>query len=74
MVAELSDQQINDAIDRALRVLRLRSSVAYNRMVTLMEMRPNVSTYVLSNRKLGYHKITDIMAVYRLPSSFLTAD
>lgn len=73
MVAELSDQQINDAIDRALRVLRLRSSVAYNRMVTLMEMRPNVSTYVLSNRKLGYHKITDIMAVYRLPSSFLTA-
>lgn len=72
-VVELTDQQVNDAVDRAIRVLRSRSSVAYNRMVMLMEMKKNMGRYILSNRRLGYHKIADIMQIYRLPSSFLTA-
>lgn len=72
-VVELSEMQINDCIDSALRTLRLYASVSTDKKVTLMELIPSQSTYTLSNRRLGYHKITEILQIHRLPSAFLTA-
>lgn len=70
---ELSEMQINDCIDSALRTLRLYASVSTDKKVLLMELIPSQSTYTLSNRRLGYHKITEILQIHRLPSAFLTA-
>lgn len=72
-VVELTEMQLNDCIDSALRTLRLYASVSTDKKVMLMELVPHQSTYVLSNRRLGYHKITEILQIHRLPSSFLTA-
>lgn len=72
-VVELSEAQLNDCVDSALRTLRLYSSVSVDKKVMLMELVPNQSVYLLSNRKLNYHKITQILQIHRLPSAFLTA-
>lgn len=72
-VVELTESQLNDCVDSALRTLRLYSSVSVDKKVMLMELVPNQSVYLLSNRKLNYHKITQILQIHRLPSAFLTA-
>ena len=72
-VVELTEAQFNDCVDSALRTLRLYSSVSVDKKVMLMELTPNQSVYLLSNRKLNYHKITQILQIHRLPSAFLTA-
>lgn len=72
MIVELTNDQINDAIDRALRVLRTQTSVAYHRKVGFMEMKPRTNSYIMSNKKYGYDKIVDFMKIYRLNSSFMS--
>ena len=72
-VVELTDAQLNDCVDSALRTLRTYSSVSTNKQVMLMEIKPNQSSYILSNKRLNYHKITDVLQIHRLPSAFLTA-
>ena len=70
---ELTDDQIHDAIDAAIRVLRTKTSVAYTRKVGFLELQPYQTLYILSNKKYGHDKIVSIMKIIRLPSSFLTA-
>lgn len=72
-VVELTEAHLNDCVDAALRTLRLYSTVSKDKKVFLMEFLPRESKYILSNRRLGYHTIIDVLQVYRLPSSFLTA-
>lgn len=70
---ELTDDQIHDAIDAALRVLRTKTSVAYTRKIGFLEVQPYQTLYILSNKQYGHDKIVTIMKILRLPSSFLTA-
>lgn len=70
---ELTDDQIHDAIDAALRVLRTKTSVAYTRKIGFLEVLPYQNLYIMSNKRYGYDKIVSIMKILRLPSSFLTA-
>ncbi len=72
VVVELTDDQINAAIDRALRVIRTNTSAAYHRRVGFMQMKARTNNYIMSNKKAGYDKIVDFMKIYRLNSSFMS--
>lgn len=70
---EVTKQQLDSAITRALEVLRQRSSIAYKRGFFFMQIKQNEQKYFLTNKIQGMHKIVDIMGVYRMNSAFLAS-
>lgn len=70
---ELTKEQIDYAIDRAVAELRQRSGLAYKRGFFFMSLKPNEQRYFLTNKISGMNKIVDVIGVYRLTSSFLSS-
>lgn len=70
---ELTQQQMDYAINRALQELRARSSIAYKRGFFFMSIKQNEQKFFLTNKISGQNKIVDIMGIYRLTSSFLSS-
>lgn len=70
---ELTPEQINSAIDKALMVFRQRSSGAYKHGFFFMSIPSEQQKFVLTNKIQGMNKIVDILGIYRLTSSFLSS-
>lgn len=69
---ELSKQQFDYAIDRAIKSLRKRSGMAYKRGFYFMDFEAGQQHYPLTDKKRGFNKITSILKIHRVRSSFLS--
>lgn len=70
---ELTQEQIDYAISRALGVLRQQSGIAYKRGFFFMAIPPNEQRFFLTNKISGMNKIVDVLGVYRMTSAFLAS-
>lgn len=70
---ELTKEQMDYAVSRALSELRSRSSIAYKRGFFFMAIKGNEQRFFLTNKISGMNKIVDILGVYRLTSAFLSS-
>ena len=70
---ELTQEQVNYAIDHAISILRQRTGVAYKRGFFFMAIKPNQQRYYLTNKIAGMNKIVDVLGVYRMTSAFLSS-
>ncbi len=68
---ELTNQQLDICVDRALESFRKRSSASVRRAFYSLTVEPGQQRYLMSNKILGYNKITNVMAAYRFNSAFL---
>jgi hypothetical protein len=69
---ELTKEQLNTAVDRALEVLRSHSSVAYKRGFFFLNVKARQQHYILSDKTVGFHKVVTVMSAYRFTSAFLS--
>lgn len=69
---ELTPYQLDTAIQGALESFRKRSSMAYRRGFFFMDIIPGQQNYFLTNKQIGYNRITTVMAAYRFTSAFLS--
>ena len=70
---EVTTQQLDYAIDKALSEYRARASNAYRRGFFFMAITSENQNFVLSSKISGMNKIVDVIGVYRLTSSFLSS-
>lgn len=69
---ELTKQQIGLAIDNAFDTLRMRSGMAYKRGFYFLQIVPGQQKYLMTDRKIGYNKITSVLKIHRVTSAFLS--
>ena len=69
---ELTKFQLNEAIQKALEALRQRSASAYRRVYFFMDAQVGIQKYLLTNERIGFHRIVNIMGVWRITSAFLS--
>ena len=69
---ELTQNQMDEAIQGALEDYRQRSSRAYRRVFFFLDLKPGFQRYQLTNERVGYHCIVNVMDIRRLTSAFLT--
>lgn len=62
---ELTEEQIQTAITQSFESLRKRSDIAYRREFYMLDLRPGIQRYALTNRKGNFHKIVSIMGAHR---------
>lgn len=67
---ELTKYQLDTAVQSAIEALRKRSSSAYKRAFFFLELQPGQQRYILTNKTVGFNKIVDVTAIYRMQSSF----
>lgn len=67
---ELTKEQIDDSINNALLMLRKYSTLAYKRVFFFLDMKRNQQTYIMTNKCVGFNKITDITGIYRMGTAF----
>jgi hypothetical protein len=70
VTVELTKEQLDQCIDYALLNIRKYSTLAYKRGYFFLDLRPNQQTYLLTNKCVGFNKIVDINAIYRMGSAF----
>lgn len=70
VTVELTKEQLDQCIDYALLNIRKYSTLAYKRGYFFLNLRPNQQTYILTNKCVGFNKIVDINAIYRMSSAF----
>lgn len=70
---ELTKEQMDYAITKALNEIRGRTGIAYKRGFFFMKILKNQQRYFLTNKVQGMNKIVDVMGVYRMNSSFLSS-
>lgn len=68
---ELTKVQMDQAIDNALLMFRKYSGYAYTRNFFFLDLKPNQQTYVLSNTCVGFNKIVNIRALYRMQAGWI---
>jgi hypothetical protein len=68
---ELTREQMNLAIDKAIEIMRRDSGAGYNRGYFFLDLEPGMQHYILTNKKVGFNKIVDILYLYRPRGSFL---
>jgi hypothetical protein len=73
VTAELTDDQLDVAVQNALETFRQRSSMAVKRVAFFLDIEPFKQNYILANKAVGYNKIVSIMAAYRFTSAFLSS-
>lgn len=71
---ELTDDQIDEAIDSALGMIRKYSGYGYHRNMFFLNLKPNQQRYILSNKCVGFNKIVGVNYIYRLRSGFLSGN
>lgn len=67
---ELTQKQMDEAIQSAIEELRLRSSAAYRRVYFMMDLEPRKQRYILTSKKTGFNTIVNIMGMWRVTSAF----
>lgn len=67
---ELTKEQIDEAIDNALLMLRKYSSLGSRRAFFFLNIKRNQQTYIMTNKCAGFNKITGINTLYRMKSAF----
>lgn len=70
---ELTPEQMDYIVDKALSELRSRSSIPYKRGFFFMAIQAETQKYFLTNKISEMDKIVDVLGVYRLTSSFLSS-
>jgi hypothetical protein len=70
VVVELTKEQLDICIDYALLTLRKYSSYAYRRFMFFVDMMPNQQIYYMTNKCVGFNKITQVNGIFRLKSAF----
>lgn len=70
---ELTKEQMDYAVDRALAELRSHSSLGYKRGFFFMSLRANEQKYFLTSKREKHNKIVDVIGCYRLTSAFLSS-
>lgn len=70
---ELTQEQLDLCITRALEELRARSSAPYKRSFFFLAVGDNVQRYKLNARSQNFDKIVSVLGVYRTTSSFLSS-
>jgi hypothetical protein len=68
---ELTNDQIDEAINSALLNIRKYSGYGYDREMFFLDLKPNQQKYLLTNRCVGFNKIVTINNLWRLRSGFL---
>lgn len=67
---ELTPEQLDYAITRAIEELRQRSDVAYRRSFFLLDLRAGVQNYQLTNKCNGFNSIVTVMGAHRRSGAF----
>lgn len=70
---ELTQKQIDEAVDMALETLRQRTSLAYERGAFFLDVQPRVQHYKLVDRVCGWNKIVTVTSAHRFTSAFLSS-
>lgn len=70
---ELTEQQLDHFITKAIEELRSRTAVAYSRGFFFMTLQGEVQQYQLTAVPTGFNKIVTVLGVYRLTSAFLSS-
>lgn len=70
---ELTNQQLDTAIRKALDTFRMRSSLGYKRGFYFLDVIPGLQNYKLTSKQNGYNKIVTVMGAYRFTSAFLSS-
>jgi hypothetical protein len=70
---ELTNEQLDYAITKALEEIRSKTSVAYKRGFFFLHINAETQRYLLTNKIQGMNKIVTVLGVYRLTSSFLAS-
>jgi len=73
VTVELTKQQLDECIDNALLMVRKYSSYAYEHGLFFLDVLPNQQKYVLTNKCVGFNKIININAAYRMRGGFFGA-
>lgn len=72
VTVELTDDQLNRAVQNALEEFRQKSSMSVTRACFFLDIQPYNQHYILSNKAVNYNKIVTVMAGYRFTSAFLS--
>ena len=70
---ELTKEQLDECIDNALLKIRKYSSYAYEHVLFFLDVFPNQQKYSLTNKCVGFNKITNINVIHRTRGGFLGA-
>jgi len=70
---ELTNYQLDTAIQGALESFRKRAGSAYRRGFYFLDIEPGKQQYLMTNKVMGYNKIVSITAAYRFTSAFLSS-
>lgn len=70
---ELTKEQIDNSVRRALDVFRQKSSLGYKRGFYFLDVQPGIQNYTLTARNNGYNKIVNVMGAFRFTSAFLSS-
>lgn len=73
MTVELTQDQLDLAIEMALSAYRERASYAYRRGFFFMQTNAETQTYLLTNKVQGMQRIVKVLGVTRLTSAFLSS-
>ncbi len=63
---ELTKRQLDEAIDDALEVLRMRTSAVYTRSYVVLDLSPDQHVYDFTNRSKGLDHVTRVIKVLRM--------
>lgn len=70
---ELTNYQLDTAIQRALESFRKRSGSAYRRGFFFVNIEPRIQQYIMTNKAMGYNKIVNVNGAFRFTSAFLSS-
>lgn len=72
VAVELTHYQLDTAIQGALESYRKRVSASTKRGFYFLDIVPGQQRYYMTNQRIGYDKIVEVMTAYRFTSAFLT--
>lgn len=70
---ELTQEQLDFAVSRAIEEIRGKSSIAYKNGFFFMRVNSETQRYYLTNKIQGMNKIVTVTGVYRMTSAFLSS-
>ncbi len=70
---ELTQKQIDEAVDMAIETIRQRTSLAYERGAFFLDVEPHKQHYRLTDRTCGWHKVVTVTSAHRFTSAFLSS-
>ena len=72
VTVELDKEQLDTSIQKALEALRQRSASAYRRVYFFMDTKEGQQNYLMTNERVGFNKIVQVMGIWRVTSAFLS--